>query len=228
MPASSLVGRAEFGRPGKSTRSATQTKYASSSLFSLFRVPAAGQHATAFDRDFPADRFGRKLGTQKRKCTGVAPFYRLAKARHRGRHSSTANTPAAKPTKAPSPSQSNRCFCLSTGRCRSRANRGGLLLHFFRCPSNKMLDVRGVGVAAVVLSPGKLPFQQSLIDVGQLHREIVVRRAEVFRAEQSEYRPGGNGGHEAPPLVEPLRVALFRNAVADESQPRRTQRNQLV
>ena len=57
---------------------------------------------------------------------------------------------------------------------------------------------------------------------------VVVVHAEVLRAEQPEDRSGGDGGHVAALLVEPLGVALLRDAVADERRARRAQRDQLV
>ncbi len=57
---------------------------------------------------------------------------------------------------------------------------------------------------------------------------IVVRHAQVLRAQQPEHRLRGHGGHEAALMIEPLGVALLRHAVADEGQARRAQRDQFV
>ncbi len=57
---------------------------------------------------------------------------------------------------------------------------------------------------------------------------VVVATSEVLRAEQPEHAARRHRGHVAPLLVEPLRVALLRHAVADEGRARRAQRDQLV
>src|SRR5262245_56773457 len=83
-------------------------------------------------------------------------------------------------------------------------------------------------MSAVVLAPRELSVEQPDVDRWHLLGLVVVRTAETFRAQQSEDRLAGNGGHEAALMVVPLRVALFRDAVADEGQPRRAQRDQFV
>jgi len=57
---------------------------------------------------------------------------------------------------------------------------------------------------------------------------IVFRDSEILRAEQTEYGPRGHGRHVAALVVQPLRIALLRDAVADEGRPRGTQRYQLI
>src|SRR2546430_726363 len=91
-------------------------------------------------------------------------------------------------------------------------------------PRNKVLPIRSVSVASVMLTPGELAFEKSNIDRRHFGGMIVVRGSEVLRAEQTEHRPRGHGGHVAALLVQPLGITLLRDAVADEGQPRRTQR----
>ena len=95
-------------------------------------------------------------------------------------------------------------------------------------PGNEVLPIRAVGVPAVMLTPGQLAIEQAHVDRRHLLVVIVVRGPQVFRAQEPEYRPGGDGGHVAALLVQPLRVALLRHAVADEGQARRAQGDQLM
>src|SRR5207253_2001659 len=46
--------------------------------------------------------------------------------------------------------------------------------------------------------------------------------------QKTEHRLSGHSSHKAPLMIQPLRVALFRYAVADEGQARRTERNELM
>ena len=95
-------------------------------------------------------------------------------------------------------------------------------------PREEILPVRCVGVSAVVLAPRELPVEQADVHRRHLLGHIVVGHAEVLGAEQSEDGLRGDGGHVAALVVEPLRVALLGHAVADERQPRRAERDQLV
>ena len=57
---------------------------------------------------------------------------------------------------------------------------------------------------------------------------VVVRGAEVLRAEQTKHAARGDGRHVAALMIEPSRVSLFGNAVADKNGSRRAQRDELV
>ena len=83
-----------------------------------------------------------------------------------------------------------------------------------------MLDVRFVGVAAVVLSPGELAIEHVNVHTGHLLGFKIIAAPEIMGTEQSEYRLGRDRGHEAALVIEPLGIAFFRNPVADESKPR--------
>ena len=95
-------------------------------------------------------------------------------------------------------------------------------------PRDEVLPVGAVGVPAVVLPPGELPVEQPDVHGRHLRRVVVLGHAQIPGAQQPEHRPGGHGCHEAPLVIEPVRVALLGHAVADERGPRRAERDQLV
>src|ERR1019366_6371300 len=95
-------------------------------------------------------------------------------------------------------------------------------------PRDEVFPVGAVGVSAVMPAPGELAVEQAHIDGRHFLGAIVVRGHQVFGAQEPEYRPGGDGGHVAALVVEPLGVALLRHAVANEGGARRAQRDQLV
>ena len=72
------------------------------------------------------------------------------------------------------------------------------------------------------------PSSKPVLHGRHLGGAIVIFLADVARAEQTEDRAGRDGGHVAALLVEPVGVALFRDAVADEGRPRRAERDELV
>src|SRR5574337_515636 len=79
-------------------------------------------------------------------------------------------------------------------------------------PGYEVFPVRAVSMSAVVLTPGELAVEQSGVDGRHLRGAIIVRYAEVLRTEQPEHRLGRHRRHEAAPVVQPFRVALFRHA----------------
>lgn len=83
-------------------------------------------------------------------------------------------------------------------------------------------------MSAIVLAPGERAVEQADVHGRHLCIPIVVGHAEVLGAEQSKDRLGCDRCHEAAFVIEPLRVAFLSNAVADEGEPRRTERDQLV
>src|SRR6266498_2116626 len=94
-------------------------------------------------------------------------------------------------------------------------------------PRDEVLQVRPVFVPAIVLTPGKFALEQAGVDRRHFCRAIIFFYAKVSRTQESEDRAGGDCGHVAALLVEPVGVAAFRDAVADESGTRRTQPNHL-
>ena len=83
-------------------------------------------------------------------------------------------------------------------------------------------------MSAVVLPPRELAIEQADVDRAASSRCGSRRDAEILGAEQAEHRLRRDRRHETALMVEPLRVALFRHAVADEGQARRAQRDQFV
>src|SRR5215468_11721208 len=64
-------------------------------------------------------------------------------------------------------------------------------------PRNEVFPVRSVGVPAIVLPPGKLSAEEADVDRRHLLHLVVVGRAEISRAEQTEYRTRGDRRHVA-------------------------------
>ena len=95
-------------------------------------------------------------------------------------------------------------------------------------PGDVIFPVRTFRVSTVVLAPGKLTIQQTDVHRRHFRAVVILRDPQIFCALEPEYGLRGNSSHEAAFLVQPLCVALFRNSIADECQPRRTQRNQLM
>ena len=95
-------------------------------------------------------------------------------------------------------------------------------------PGNEEAHVRAVFVPAVVLAPGQLAVEEARVVRRHLRHAIVLGHAQVAGAEQPEHRAGRHRGHEAALLIQPVRVALLRHAVADEGGTRRAQRDELV
>ena len=95
-------------------------------------------------------------------------------------------------------------------------------------PLNEMLHIGCVGVATITLPPGKLTVQQAIIHRRHLCRVIVPLLFRPLRAEEGEHSARVHRRHEAPLVVEPFRIAFFGNAIADECEPRSTQRDQFV
>ena len=88
-------------------------------------------------------------------------------------------------------------------------------------PGKEVFPIGRVGVSAVVLAPGELSIEEALVYRRHFRGVIVVADTEIFRAEQPENRACRNGCHEAALLVQPFRVAFFRDAVTDENKTRR-------
>jgi hypothetical protein len=63
---------------------------------------------------------------------------------------------------------------------------------------------------------------------GILAVPMIFRRRQPPGAEQTEHWSGGDRGHVAALLIQPPRIALLGDAVADEGRPRRAQGDQLV
>src|SRR5690606_36116071 len=88
----------------------------------------------------------------------------------------------------------------------------------FACrPWNEVFPVRSVGVAAVMLAPGEAPIEQARIHGRfEFFHVVIGGCTKPLLSQQAENRTGGHRRHEAALLVEPQRIALFGNAIADE------------
>ena len=83
-------------------------------------------------------------------------------------------------------------------------------------------------MAAVMLAPGELAFQQACVEGGHLGDAVVVGVADVPGTEEPEDRAGGDGRHVAALLIELGGVPFFGDAVADERGARGAERDQFV
>ena len=95
-------------------------------------------------------------------------------------------------------------------------------------PLDEVLHVRAVLVSTVMLSPRQLTIKKTDVDSRHLRHAIVVRVAKVLDAEQAEDGPGCDRCHIAALVIEPVRVTLLRDAVADEHPSRCDERNELM
>ena len=109
-----------------------------------------------------------------------------------------------------------------------RGNRGRRVVDQPVRPGDEEAHVRAVLVSAVVLAPGELAVEQARVDGRHLRHAVVLGHPEVSRPEQAEDRARRHRGHVAALLVEPVGVALLRDAVADEGRARRAQGDELV
>src|SRR5215469_11646513 len=83
-------------------------------------------------------------------------------------------------------------------------------------PRNKVLPVRPIRVAAVMLPPRKLAIEQTDIHSRHLFGLVIIGPSKIFNPEQPEHGLRRDCRHEATLMIEPLRVAFFGDAVADE------------
>jgi len=83
-------------------------------------------------------------------------------------------------------------------------------------------------MTAVVLPPRELAVEHAHVYRRHLLPSVIFRRAKILRAQQAEYGPCRNGGHITTLVIEPFRISLFWDTVADERQPGRTQRYELM
>ena len=88
------------------------------------------------------------------------------------------------------------------------------------CPLDEVLDVGFVRVAAVMLSPGEFAIEHINVHGRHLFGLVIITASKIASTEQSEHWLGGDRGHEAALMIEPLGITAFRNSVADESQAR--------
>jgi hypothetical protein len=94
------------------------------------------------------------------------------------------------------------------------------LCDVFVSPLDEVLDVRFIGVATVVLSPGEFAIEHLNVHGRHLFGLVIITASKIASTEQSEHRLGRDRGHEAALMIEPLGIAAFRNPMADESQSR--------
>ena len=83
-------------------------------------------------------------------------------------------------------------------------------------------------MAAIMLPPCQLAAEQPLVHRRHLRGGVIALHIKPPGAQQRVDAAGVYGGHEAAFVVQPFGVALLRNAVADESEARRTQSDQLI
>src|SRR5436189_3764276 len=90
-------------------------------------------------------------------------------------------------------------------------------------PRDEVLHVRTIFVSAVVLTPGEFAVEQAGVDRRHPGGAIIFLLADIPCSQKTEDRAGGDGGHVAPLLVEPVGIATFGDAVAYEGGARRAQ-----
>lgn len=86
------------------------------------------------------------------------------------------------------------------------------------CPGDEVFHVRCVRMTAVMLSPGKLAFEQTLIHWRHLSDVIISGDIQSLSAKQPVDAARIHRSHKAPVVVEPACITLLRNTVADERQ----------
>src|SRR5690606_28507202 len=91
-----------------------------------------------------------------------------------------------------------------------------------------MLHIRCVCMTTIVLTPGELAVQESNVDRWHFFRFVIVGYTEVARAEQFIHGACGNRGHVTAMVIQPVCIARFWNAVADERKTWRTQRDKMM
>src|SRR6185295_522848 len=91
-----------------------------------------------------------------------------------------------------------------------------LMSQEFVRPGNEVLPVRTIRMTTVVLPPRELSVEHADVDRRHLLLHVVVGSSEVLGAKQPKHGSGCDSSHIAALMVEPLRVAFFRNAIADE------------
>src|ERR1051325_34616 len=84
-------------------------------------------------------------------------------------------------------------------------------------PFDKVFHVGPVFMPAVVLSPGQFAIEQPGVHRRHFGGAIIFLFSDVSHAEQPEDRAGGNSGHVAALLIQPIGITPFRHPVADES-----------
>src|SRR6185295_2879380 len=85
-------------------------------------------------------------------------------------------------------------------------------------PRDEVFHVGSVFMSAVVLPPGQFTVEQAGVDGWHLGGAIILFFADVARAQKAEGWPRGDSCHIAALLIEPVGVAPFRHAVADEGE----------
>src|SRR5580704_4435537 len=90
-------------------------------------------------------------------------------------------------------------------------------------PLDEVLHVGCVGVSSIMLPPGEFAIQQLVIDWWHDGGLVVASDVEATRAEQPKDTAGVDGCHPTALMVEPLRIALLRHAIADEGKARRAE-----
>src|SRR5215813_9664912 len=95
-------------------------------------------------------------------------------------------------------------------------------------PRNEVFPVRRVGVSAVMLSPGKVSIEHGGIDRRHFCGVVALLDAPFPGPKQPEDRLRSNSGHETALMIEPTCVAFLGDPIADESETRGAEGQQLV
>ena len=95
-------------------------------------------------------------------------------------------------------------------------------------PLNEPFHVRRVRVAAVMLAPRKLAVEQALVYRRHLRCAVIALHIQSLGAKEHKDAARVHRCHETPLMIEPLRITLLRDPVADESQARRAKSDEFV
>jgi hypothetical protein len=121
-------------------------------------------------------------------------------------------------------------FLKFSSHAPSKATEGNLLWSaadkFIR-PGDEIFHVGRIGMTAIVLPPRELAIEKTDMDWRHFFRVVVAGDTKRRCTEQLKDRLRGYSGHVAALVIEPLGIALFRNAIAHKHQPRRAQGDQL-
>ncbi len=75
-------------------------------------------------------------------------------------------------------------------------------------------------MSAVMLTPGQFAIEHADVDARHFRYMVIQFVTDIVNAQEAEDLACGNGCHVAALVIEPVRIAFFRHAVADESKAR--------
>jgi hypothetical protein len=96
------------------------------------------------------------------------------------------------------------------------------------CPLNEPLHAGRMGVPAVVQPPCELDVQEAVVHWGHFCSSVITFHLKALGAEQGKYSAPRLHRYEAPLVVEPPRLTLLRNTVADEGEARCAEGDELI